>query len=140
MKSYELTYLISPEISEEEIKIISQKVSDFIYEEGGTVENINPPIQKKLGYLIKKKGFAYLSVLNLNLEPEKPLNLEKKLKAEPEILRYQILVKKLPRKVISAVKPPHLPSQVLPDKSKKDKSAKVELEEIEKKLEEILEE
>ena len=34
MKFYELTYLISPDLSEEEIKVLQEKVTSLIQEEG----------------------------------------------------------------------------------------------------------
>lgn len=147
MKLYELTYLISPDLSEEELKNFSGKISNFIQEETGTLEKTTGPSKKKLGYPIKKKEEAFLVALNFSLNPEKLGNLEKKLKAENQILRYIILTKKAPEKTLR----PKLTSLELASKEaspkikklpevppKITKPKKVELKEIDKKIEEIL--
>ncbi|MBZ9577427.1 30S ribosomal protein S6 [Patescibacteria group bacterium] len=147
MKNYELTYLISPDLSEEELKIFSGKISNFIQEETGTLEKTTEPSKKKLGYPIKKKEEAFLVALNFSLNPEKLGSLEKKLKSENQILRYVILTKKTPEKILrprrtslglateetlpKIKKPPKVPPKITEPK-------KVELKEIDKKIEEIL--
>lgn len=147
MKLYELTYLISLDISEEELKNLSQKVVGFIIEEEGTVKKIMEPLRKKFGYPIKKKGNAFLITLNFQLSPGKLKNLEKKLKSEAQIIRYMILTKKgsgeipAPEKLI---KPPALREKEKARETKETakiiKPKKVELKEIDKKIEEILQE
>jgi len=129
MKDYELAYLISSELSKEEVKSFQDKIVSFIQNEGGVlIENV-APLKKVLAYPIKKQTQAHLAVLDFQLNPEKLAELEKKLKAEAQILRYLVLIKpKL--KEIKAV-----PRKFVP---KKVPERKVELKEIEKKLEEIL--
>lgn len=131
MKLYELTYLISPDLSGEELKTFSQKIDDIIREEGGVLIEGKNPVKKELNYPIKKKKIAYLTVVNFHLDPTKLEILQKKLKAKSQILRYLLIAKKLAKKVPSvSIKPPK--------KIFKKPEEKVELGEIEKKLEEIL--
>ncbi len=82
MKSYELTYLISPELSAEELKSLQEKINSLIQKEGGLLTEVNLPKKKDLAYQIKKNKEAYLINLNFHFSPEKLKNLEKKLKAE----------------------------------------------------------
>ena len=130
MHSYELTYLISPDLSEEELKIFPEKINSFLEE--GRSEGLKLPVKRRLAYPIKKKIEAYLGVLNFYLPSEKLENFEKKLKKEPKILRYLLLKKEVPRKI----EMPRIRPEAKAPKIKKEK--KVELKEIEKKLEEIL--
>jgi len=133
MKYYELNYLISPEISEEEVRAFQEKTAALIKEEGGIlIEGSNLLSKKKLAYPIKKKGEAYLATLNFQLNPEKLPNLEKKIKLDLQILRYLILTKS-PEKRISVLREEKVKPVSVSEK-------KVELKEIEKKLEEILNE
>jgi len=132
MKSYELTYLISPDLSEEELKIFLEKIDSFLEEEGGKSEGLKLPIKKRLAYPIKKKNEGYFGILNFYLSPEKLENFEKKLKKVPEILRYLLLRKGLLKKI----EIPRIRPKAKAPKVKKEK--KVELEKIEEKLEEIL--
>jgi len=142
MKLYELTYLISAELSEEELKAFSQKISDFIREEGGNLNEIKNPVKKRLGQPIKNNKEVYLAILNFNLDPEKLANLEKKLKAENKILRYLISIKKVLPKIEILKKFPAKTPEVITGKTPPTpkRAPKVELKEIEKKLEEILRE
>jgi len=150
MKYYELTYLISPDISETELRSFSLKIGDFIQEEGGKTEISGPLKKRRLGYSIKKKGEAYWGALDFHLLPDKLPILEKKLKAQKEILRYLILTKeltkrvKIPEKISLGIKT-KIRAPSIPGKTKevtsppsKKKTKKVELKEIGKKLEEIL--
>ena len=136
MKLYELTYLIPSDLADEELKTFSQKIDNFVQTEEGIVKKASSLMKRKLGYLIEKKEVVYLATLNFQLNPEKIENLEKKLKAEKSILRYIILGKKVPKAIKVPIKLKTLP----PKPSRKaEKPKKVELKEIEKKLEEILE-
>ena len=138
MKLYELTYLISSDLSEEELKVCQEKIASLIEEEGGVLGEVNSITRKSLAYPIKKKSAAFSATLSFQSDPEKLESLEKKLKAESKILRYLILGKpktKPPttfRKKMVGGKPPTPRKKVV--------GGKVELKEIEKKLEEILKE
>ena len=132
MKNYELTYLISTDASGEELKNLPEKIKSFIQEEEGAIKKTTEPSKTKLGYPIKEKEQGFLTVLNFSLNPEKIANLEKKLKAESQILRYMILNKDLPEKILR-------PKRTRPELKTKE-SEKVELKEIDKKIEEILKE
>jgi ribosomal protein S6 len=132
MKFYELTCLISSKLSEEEVKNLSEKINSLIKEGGGSFSELKIPIRRKLAYPIKKEGQIYLLTLNFHFEPEKLEIFGGKLKNLPEILRFSIQNKKITKietlreKIIPKIKKP------VPE------TEKVEIEEIEKKLEEIL--
>ena len=131
MKDYELAYLISPELSKEEVKLFQDKIISFIQnEEGVLIENV-VPLKRVLSYPIKKQTQAYLAALDFQLNAGKLADFEKKIKAEAQILRYLILIKPKPKEVKA------VPKKFVP---KKAPEKKVELKEIEKKLEEILKE
>ena len=86
MKNYELTYIVSPDISDQELEILTAKVTDSIREETGSVEKTSMPSKIKLGYLIKKKAEAFLISSYFSLDQDKIANLEKKLKEQNDIL------------------------------------------------------
>jgi len=130
MKNYELIYLISSDVSREELKNLSEKIKSFIQEEKGAIKKTREPSKTKLGCRIKAKGEAFLSILNFSFHPEKIANLEKKLKGENQILRYMILNKDLSEKILY---PKRTRSEL-----KTKEPEKVELKEIDKKIEEIL--
>jgi len=134
MKLYELTYLISPELSESELKSLNEKINSLIQKEKGVLNEAKMPMKKKLAYPIKKQREAFLINLSFYFQAEKLGSLEKELKSEKKILRYLILAR--PKSKIAKVR--KRPAKVIPKIPAKEK--KVELKEIEKKLEEILKE
>lgn len=142
MKNYELTYLISTDVSEEELKNLSEKVKNFIQEEEGAIKKTTEPSKINFGYPIKEKGRGFLSILNFSLNPEKIANLEKRLKAENQILRHMILNKDLSEKPIRQrrINPKTTTRESDNSLDKQSESKKVELKEIDKKIEEILKE
>jgi len=122
MKNYELSYLVSSNLSEEEIKALQESVNSLIQkEEGILLEN---------DYPIKKEGFSLLS-LKFQMDPEKIAGLEKSLKADSRIFRHILLIKH-PMKDAKKMRRP------MKTISKKTEKSKVELKEIESRLEEIL--
>lgn len=134
MKSYELTYLISSEMAEEEAKSFPEKMVVLIQETGGIIKDKSLVSKRRLAYPIKKQGEAYLAIIIFQLNADKLTELEKKLKSESKILRYLIIAKKPVKETRRIMR------KTLPLQDKKKKKVKVELKEIEKKLEEILKE
>jgi len=121
-------------VPEEEAKSFPEKVLLLIQEAEGIIENKSFPLRRKLAYPIKKQEDAYLAVMTFQLDPEKLAGFEKKLKAGGQIIRYLLLVKK-PIKVIKAIRRKLISEKPL---LTQPQEKKVELKEIEKKLEEIL--
>lgn len=129
MKFYELTYLITPDLSEENLKNLIEKISSFISEQSGILAKSIKPIKKKLGYEIKKKKEAFLVSLDFSLKPKNLKSLKDKLNSENQILRYLINTK-TPTKE-TPIKTPRI---------EKPKEEKVDLKDIDKKIDQILEE
>lgn len=134
MKYYELTYLITPDLSEEEARAFQSKVNSFIADEG-MLEEGNVILRKKLAYPIEKKNESYMAVATFNANPEKISSLEKKLKEEKSIMRYLLVIKE--KQQALRVRPHMARTRI---ESKESSAKKVEMEEIEKKLDEILNE
>ena len=142
MKNYELTYLITSNFSMEEAQAFQGKITSFIQEEGGILTEEGILVRRKLAYPIKKQQQAYLASLTFQVSPEKIAGLEKKLKAEKEILRYLLIIKVPVKKMPQRIRRPARAPEITPEAKEVilPKEKKVELKEIEKKLEEILEE
>jgi len=137
MKSYELNCLLSPKLNTEQIKEFTQSIVSF-FEQTAKNENLT---KINLSYPIKKEGQAFLYSINFESPPQKITDLQEKLKSENKILRFQILSKKERRgsfKKIRLARRTILPKKPLPFLVKKKLPKKVEIEDIEKKLDEIL--
>ena len=94
MKHYELTYLINPELTQEQIANVEETVKKHIQAKKGCLDKaFKKPIS--LGYPIKKKKTAIMSVLNFSLPSTEIEKLRQKLYLEKEILRFMLITKKL---------------------------------------------
>lgn len=137
---YELTYFISPNLANEEVKILEGKIENIIKEEDGSLIDAKGPVKKNLARRIKIKlhprtEVASLASLVFTCETGKITNIEKKIKEEKTILRY-LLIKHIPKKIkIYEKRVPKTLRQPQEEVIKQDKS---KLEEIEKKLDQIL--
>ena len=130
MKTYQLAYLISIQDAEKDIEVLQEKIKSLIQEGKGSIGKVVRPVRIKLAYPIKKNTEAFLADLIFLLEPKKLAAFEKELKAQKEIIRYLLLIKPLPKKPKEV--------RVRPKREPVKPRVKVELKEIEKKLEEIL--
>ena len=131
MNYYELTCLLSSELSPQELQSFQEEIINFLQEKKAILVKIEKPIKKNLSYLIKKRGEAFLLTVEFQINPQEIHNLEKKLKENPQIFRYMLIKKKFTKEVKIAKKPPRFPKKI-------SKEPKVELKEIEEKLKEIL--
>ena len=132
MKLYEITYLTPSELSQEEVNSFQEKIISYITENKGILLDIKKPLRKLLACPIKKRREALLTSLDFQLPTSSLKDLEKKLKQEPDILRYIILSKK-EKKVLKETRVKKEP-KTAPQKPQK----KTELKEIDEKLKEIL--
>lgn len=150
MKIYELVANITPDLSEEELAILITKIKDLIISEGGEITKTQDPIKKTLGYAIRHKKEVYLMSLNLNFSPDKVVGLNDKLRKEASILRFIIAEAKKPRpekeprefRGKRGLKSESNDIQELDSKELelKPETQKVEIKEIDQKIEEILNE
>lgn len=128
MKNYQLTYLISPELKEEEVQTLFSAIESLVQEQEGILISNQKEKTVTLGYEIKKYKKALLSVLKFQMDPAKQKSFLAKIREKPEILRF----------LIETAKPISAEKKVAKRVKKITKKAKVELKGIEEKLEEIL--
>lgn len=130
MKRYELTYLSSPELNETDLQKIEEEIRVFITGNMGEVLSIKTdPVKRDLGDEIKGKTSAQMSSIFFTLDPTHIAGLKKIIKDKDEILRH-LLVNK--RDI-------EYHKKIERSESRKP-SSKVDLKEIDKKIEEMLNE
>ncbi len=91
MRDYELVAIISPEIDEEGVSKIVDKVSQSIDSRGGVVEDIKKWGKRKLAYPIKKFMEADYVLARFKLTPKSVKELEGEIGASADILRYLVV-------------------------------------------------
>jgi ribosomal protein S6 len=149
MKTYELTYIISSGISAEEAEALAKEIDSFIQSKEGVILKSENPIARILSYQIKKQASGFFVISEFQVEPDKISEIKEKLEKDTNILRHFILTKK-PAKIQKARRTRKIflaPEIETITAVKKDRPSfakasenkeKVELNDIEKKLDEIL--
>ena len=87
MNKYESVIIIKPNLDEEEIDNIIQKVKDII-EENGSVTKIDNMGMKKLAYEIRKNKEGYYIVIYFEADPSIILELERYYRITENIIKF----------------------------------------------------
>jgi len=90
MRDYELVAIISPEVDEEGLSKIVDKVTQSIDSRGGAVEEIKNWGRRKLAYPIRKFMEADYVLARFKLMPKSVKELEGEISASGDILRYLV--------------------------------------------------
>ena len=91
MRDYELTVIFSPEIAEEDIDASIEKVSQFITQKDGVIDEVNRMGRRKLAYPIINFRDGNYVLIRLKLEPNQAAKLETNLKSWDDVLRYLLV-------------------------------------------------
>jgi len=93
MKTYELTYIVSSEITAEEVEAETKNIEFFIQDKKGIILKSEKPSPRTLAYPIKKQSSGFFSVLEFQLEPEHLGELKEKLQKDDKIIRHMLIIK-----------------------------------------------
>ncbi len=145
--AYELALIINPILEKSDAEATAQKIAVFINNAGGSVKTSQVGEKKKLAYAIKKQLFGYFSVMQFDMESDKVDDLQKQLNLDTDVLRSLIInldelrTQKPTSKTRrpSATAPSAASAEATPA-AKPEKAEKVKIEELDKKLEELLKE
>lgn len=91
MASYELVYIISPTVTDEELPNVLGKINELITKIGGSVSEVTQWGRKRLAYPIKKFGEGNYVLTRMELKPATAKELEATLKSSSEVLRYLLI-------------------------------------------------
>ena len=80
MREYELMYLLTPELPEDEMTAATERVSSLITNRGGEITKVDTWGRRRLAYPIRRHSDGYYTVLRFNLEPGQTVELERNLR------------------------------------------------------------
>lgn len=89
--TYELTYIVNSVISDDQVKDLVTKVTEYISDAGGEILEMDEWGSRRLAYPIQKKRNGYY--VNMHFRSIAPLiqRLERALEIDDNILRYMTL-------------------------------------------------
>jgi len=91
LREYELMYLLTPELPEDEMTAATERVSSLITNRGGEITKVDTWGRRRLAYPIRRHSDGYYTVLRFNLEPEQTVELERNLRLTEPVLRHIIV-------------------------------------------------
>jgi len=91
MRDYEFTFIVRPDVEDEGMKAVVEKVSQFITDGGGQVTNVDHWGRRRLAYPIRGQKEGYYVLMHVQLEPQSMSELERNLKLTEEVIRYLLV-------------------------------------------------
>ncbi len=94
MRDYELMYIVRPNLSDEEISPIVERINNYVATLGGQVKEViqtSPWGRRRLAYNIENFQDGYYVVTNLLLDPRQASELERSLRLSDDILRHMLV-------------------------------------------------
>ncbi|MDD5043747.1 MAG: 30S ribosomal protein S6 [Patescibacteria group bacterium] len=150
MQHYELLCIIPIKYSDEEAAKVVKTIAGMITAGGGKITREDSLGKLRLAYPIKHVYQGHYPLMEFDLEGEEVKKMERELRLMPEILRYE-MVKKVAgseerlKQAILKEKKEKLEQQreeqktpTKPEEKKEEPRKKIDLEELEKKLDKIL--
>jgi len=145
--NYELSFWFSSQLEEKAIEQRFDNLLKQLEKSGASVIFSQSPQLKQLAYPIKKERNAYFGYIQFEFSKDSLAHLEEELRLNNDVMRFMILnmkpkeKQKAPRPTFkkSAFKEEEKPSPTKATKVKKEEKV-ISLEELDKKLSEILKE
>jgi small subunit ribosomal protein S6 len=94
MRNYELAYIIDPELDEQSISAVEERVKSWIEAAGGNIKNIESWGKRRLANPIKKHNEGYYNFVQIEMPPQAGILIERDLRLSEQILRFMISVQK----------------------------------------------
>jgi len=148
MKTYELLYMISSQISQEESDNVKKDFEAFVQSHNGVIVASEKKMPQPLAYPINGISSGYIVTATLQLPENTVKEISQKLEKNTHVLRHMITIKPVHREVKERrtrkpITEPATPSESpfkKPEEQDKKHEGKVQMDEMEKKLDEILSE
>ncbi|MEW6034043.1 MAG: 30S ribosomal protein S6 [Chloroflexota bacterium] len=90
-RDYELIYIVNPEVKDDALTGIMEKVNRFITDKGGTLGKVDQWGRRKLAYHIKRFSEGNYVSTQFKFNPKLTTELEANLKLTEEIIRYLLI-------------------------------------------------
>lgn len=91
MRDYELAFIIQPNVDDEGVTGVVEKVTQFVQTVSGEVTSVNVWGRRNLAYPIDNHREGIYVLVQAKLPPSSLLELEGTLKLSEEIIRYLLI-------------------------------------------------
>jgi small subunit ribosomal protein S6 len=91
MPQYEMVFIIQPEMDEEPLAAMVEKISQTIVDLGGQVHQVEPWGKRRLAYTIKTYQDGFYFLMQMEMPAQGVRSLERSLKLMEEVIRHLIV-------------------------------------------------
>ena len=91
MSNYEVVFIISPEVTDEDVPNTIDKISELVSKSGGSVTEVSQWGRRKLAYPIKRFTEGNYVLAQLELKPSLTKELEANLRLSSDVLRHLLI-------------------------------------------------
>ena len=90
MRSYELIFIVHPELDEDDLAAVLERVTGLVERNSGKVSRVEPWGLRRLAYPIEKQWEGQYVLMELELEPQGMAGLERDLGLVEPLMRHLI--------------------------------------------------
>jgi small subunit ribosomal protein S6 len=91
VRSYELVFIVNPELDEDDLTAVRERVEGLIERSSGKVTKVEPWGLRRLAYPVQKQGEGQYVLMQLEIEAQGVAELERDLGLVEPILRHLIV-------------------------------------------------
>ncbi len=91
MRDYEMTAIASPEVGDENVPTVIERIKQFVIDAGGEVTKVDNWGRRRLAYPIDGFRDGYYFVTKFQIAPSATLELERNVKLSEQIIRYMLI-------------------------------------------------
>ncbi|MFQ5942380.1 MAG: 30S ribosomal protein S6 [Anaerolineales bacterium] len=88
LRNYELAYIADPDLDEEALGSLEERVKSWIEDAKGKTLNVDRWGKRKLAYPIRKRSEGYYFILEAEMPPEAGKAIERDLGLNEQVLRF----------------------------------------------------
>ena len=89
-RDYELAFILNPEVNEEEVRAIQDRIEQIVATYGGQIVKVNQWGRRRLAYPIERHRDGLYTFIDMILTPETVAELERMLKVSEIVLRHMV--------------------------------------------------
>jgi len=91
VRQYELVFIVHPELEEDDLNAVVERVKDLVERNGGQVAQIEPWGLRRLAYPIQNQWEGRYLLMRLELPAQGVAGLERSLRLTEQIMRHLIV-------------------------------------------------
>jgi small subunit ribosomal protein S6 len=93
MRSYELIFIVHPELDENTLTGVVDRVQSWIKDSGGSVDKVDMWGKRRMAYSIRKQREGQYVFFETQFDPSFSSELERNLRLLEPVMRYSIILK-----------------------------------------------